>query len=153
MKEGADMTSTISSRKLATVLATAALGATAAPAYAVPEYGSPDARDNAIAKQVSSSSELQSSFGSPDARDAATGYAPRLSESAVSSSFASPDARDAATGYAPPVPVNVSTDSSPSSGGVDWLTVALGVAGIGGLILLLVGLLTHRRHTPGAHPA
>jgi hypothetical protein len=153
MKEGADMTSTISSRKLAIVVATAALSATAAPAYAVPEYGSPDSRDNAIATQVSSSPSLQREFGSPDARDAASGYRPEVSQSTASSSFASPDARDAATGYAPPVPVNVSTESSPSSGGVDWLTVALGVAGIGGLVLLLVGLLTHRRHTPGAHPA
>ena len=144
------MRSTLISKKLALVVAGVAVAAGATPAYALPDYGSPDSRDNAIAAQAPST---QSDFRSPDARDAASGYAPRVSESTVSNSFGSPDARDAATGYAPSAPVDVSSDSSPSSGGVDWLTVALGVAGIGGLVLLLVGLLTHRRHTPGAHPA
>lgn len=120
------MTSTRISKKLALVVASVAVAAGATPAYAVPDYGSPDARDAAISSQTTSPSQ---------------------------SDFRSPDARDAANGYAPPAPVATPTDSSPSSGGVDWLTAALGVAGVGGVVLLLLGLMTHRRHTPGPHPA
>ena len=149
------MRSTLTPRKAATVLAGLALaGAGATPAMAVPDYGTPDARDAVIASQTSSSgSTLQREFGSPDARDNAAGYRPEVSESStVSGDFRSPDARDAATGYAPTAPVNTSVDS-PSSGGFDWLSALIGIAAAGGIVLLLMALVTHRRHTPGPHPA
>ena len=151
------MTSTLTTRKAATILASLALvGASASPAMAVPDYGTPDARDAMVASQTSSSSSpLQREFGSPDALDNASGYRPQVSEaSTVSGDFRSPDARDVATGYAPTAPVSTSVDS-PSSGGFDWLSALIGIAAAGGIVLLLMALVTHRRHThtPGAHPA
>jgi hypothetical protein len=142
------MTSTLSSRKLATTLAVAGLAVTAAPAGAVPDYGSPSA-----ASDVDQTPAVVQDLRSPDARDASS--APRVAQTpAVVQDLRSPDVRDVATGYRPEPIATVDAGTVSGSGGFDWASAAIGVAAVGGVAILLLGLVGLRRHhTPGAHPA
>ena len=148
------MTSTHTSRKLTTTLATvAALAVTAAPAAAMPDYELSGAGGGS-SSEVGQASAVVQDLRSPDARDASTGSsAPVEQTPAVVQDLRSPDVRDVASGYQPEPVVAVDTDTV-SSGGFDWASAAIGVAAVGGVALLLLGLVGFRRHhTPGAHPA
>ena len=111
-------------RRYATLFALSALAVAVAasnvPAFAGPSTPSQDLR-------------------SPDTRDAATGYDPKPVPVGTQD-LRSPDTRDVAIGYDPePVAVTVHEPS-----GFDWVSAAIGVAAVGGLILLLVGLMSGR---------
>lgn len=118
------------SRTLATVLAFAAF---AVPATAQAQVADMHASTAIAASQAQQKQDLRS----PDARDAASG----VSRAALP---------QAPTWPVDPKPVTSAPAAQPATGGdsgIDWATIAIGIAGS----LLAVGLLAfvlNRRHTP-----
>jgi hypothetical protein len=131
---------------LATAMAGVAIAAAvAAPAAsAAQDLRSADAMDAAIRAE-------RKDQRSPDAVDAA--------RAGQRQDLRSPDAFDAATRSDPAVPAQTTAVASPPSGGFDWVSGAIGAAGTGSLIVLLVlggsAISGHRRTpmAPGSSPA
>jgi hypothetical protein len=93
---------------------------------------SPDVRD--LGAPVT---QAKQDLRSPDTRDAAQ---------PVSQDLRSPDVRDVASGYSPaPASEPVSGTSSPADGGFDWVSAAIGVAAVGGVLILLFAAVGPRR--------
>ena len=119
------MRSLLTTKTLAIALVAAAISAPGAAAQQ--DLRSPDTRDAA----QSTVQDLRS----PDTRDAAQSTVQDLR---------SPDARDAAIGVAT---ASAATPEPVSSGeGFDWASAGIGVAAVGGVLLMLLGLRTFGRH-------
>ena len=126
-----DMLSARTTRSLTVALCSVTLGlvAFAPTASAMPQ----DLRD---AGETSSLSGLPpQDLRSPDARDAAV-------QSAQPQDLRSPDTRDIAQDYAPPAPA---TPVAQSSDGFDWVSAAIGVAIVGGVLVLVIATVGSRR--------
>lgn len=82
---------------------------------------------------------------SPDTRDAAV-------QSAQPQDLRSPDTRDVAQNYAPSAPVTADVESS-SSNGFDWASAGIGIAVVGGTVLLIVAAMGSRRFVARRHVA
>ena len=141
-----------SNRWLPVVLA---IGALAAPASAVARPADTGQPPDMRASTASALAEKQD-LRSPDARDAGA-VRPVPVQAAPTQDLRSPDVRDAALRPAPAgeptsgaAPQNaqpvVSTQPAPVDGGVDWTTIALGIAG--SLVAVAgFGAVTNRRRT------
>lgn len=78
---------------------------------------------------------------SPDTRDQAETSSLAGTASPSPQDLRAPDTRDAAGGYAPVMETTPPPVESSSSGGFDWASAAIGVAAVGGALLLVVGLM------------
>ena len=92
---------------------------------------------------------------SPDTRDQAETSSLAGTTSPTPQDLRAPDTRDAASGYAPVMETTPPPVESSSSGGFDWASAAIGVAAVGGALLIVVALMgSHRphvrRHAAGA---
>jgi hypothetical protein len=135
------MRSARTTRSLTVALVSVTLGiaALAPTASAMPQ----DLRDTGETSSLSGVPPQD--LRSPDARDAASQMS-----SAQPQDLRSPDTRDVAQDYAPPAPA---TPVAQSSDGFDWVSAAIGVAVVGGLLVLIAAAVTSRRAVGRRHVA
>ena len=137
------------SRALAAVLATAALAAPTAAQARPAELGVP-------AAQAQTPQQPKQNLSSPDARDAANGYRPQLNHKPPANPTVYVQPNELAPVAEQSAATSGSTDQQPispapaanisdSGNGIDWTTIALGIAGS---LLAVSGIaaLTNRRN-------